>query len=86
MRRAGGLAVGRNRASPPGPTRSIARSRYLHRYATITADDRAQLAAWQFPVAIFRLCGNFPDEAPHLLALIAKLERQRVVHMRSKSR
>ncbi len=66
--------------------RSIARSRYLHRYATITGADREQLAAWQLPIAVARLSMDFPDEEARLLPLIGKMERQHAVNTRSKSR
>ena len=68
------------------PARSIARSRYLHWYATITGADREQLAAWRLPIAVVRLSGNFPGEAARLLPLIGKLERQHTVHTRRKDR
>ena len=68
------------------PARSIARSRYLHWYATITGADRKQLAAWQLPIAVVRLSGDFPGEAARLLPLIGKLEAQHAVYTRSKGR
>ena len=68
------------------PARSIARSRYLHRYVTITGADREQLAAWQLPMAVARVSGDFAGEAPRLLPLIGNLAAQHTVYTRRKGR
>ncbi len=82
----GSPPAGRISSLPVRLARRIARSRYLHRYVTITGADREQLAAWQLPIAVARLSMSFPDEAARLLPLIGKLERQHAVNTRSESR
>lgn len=49
------------------------RAVYLRRYRQFRPASRAQITAWQLPVAAARLSEGITEEEPHLLALVARL-------------
>lgn len=60
-----------------GPTRAFAQSMYVGRYRKRYPALRAELAAWQLPIAAARLGAGIPEEQQQLLALIEALVRNR---------